>query len=320
MGRKGSEMSLERPAIPADIKRELMIECGHRCACCGEPTALEKAHIVFWSQAKEHTFENLIVLCAVCHHRSHDEEWNRRTLGEYKRRPWVARYRSQPDESPRAIAEFQLDLAPEVFGGAERNRVLAAVSAALDICPQQAVIVSIRAGSVIIDIELPQAAVDALRDNKQLQERVRALVAPIEITRITMKSRPQTSEPFDRFTESNTVEKMIIDVARMIEDESQSVTEVSPRRRVLPTPQERKASCWDYVPGSHLPRQLTDVMVESWVREALIKLNPDVAAQPDRADEVIYSLRACNVRVEFDGLVRANENFMAWLPGEKTDR
>ena len=33
-------------------------------------------------------------------------------------------------------------------------------------------------------------------------------------------------------------------------------------------------------------------MVESWVREALIRLNPEIAAQPDRADEVIYNLRA----------------------------
>lgn len=37
-----------------------------------------------------------------------------------------------------------------------------------------------------------------------------------------------------------------------------------------------------------------------------------------RADEVIYSLRACILSVQSDGLVRANENFMAWLRGEKT--
>ena len=59
-------------------------------------------------------------------------------------------------------------------------------------------------------------------------------------------------------------------------------------------------------------------MVEPWVREALIRLNPEIAAQPDRADEVIYNLRACILSVQADGLVRANENFMAWLRGEKT--
>ena len=54
------------------------------------------------------------------------------------------------------------------------------------------------------------------------------------------------------------------------------------------------------------------------MREALIRLNPEIAAQPDRADEVIYKLRAILLSVQADGLVRANENFMAWLRGEKT--
>src|SRR5213075_2942634 len=38
----------------------------------------------------------------------------------------------------------------------------------------------------------------------------------------------------------------------------------------------------------------------------------------DRADEVIYALRAILLSVQGDGVVRANENFMAWLRGEKT--
>lgn len=75
---------------------------------------------------------------------------------------------------------------------------------------------------------------------------------------------------------------------------------------------------WDYVPGPQLLRQPGEVMVEPWVREALLRLNPEIAAQPDRADEVIYKLRACLLSVQADGLVRANENFMAWLRGEKT--
>lgn len=33
---------------------------------------------------------------------------------------------------------------------------------------------------------------------------------------------------------------------------------------------------------------------------------------------MIYNLRACILSVQADGLVRANENFMAWLRGEKT--
>jgi type I restriction enzyme R subunit len=99
------------------------------------------------------------------------------------------------------------------------------------------------------------------------------------------------------FNESNTVEQMILDAAAK---------------------QSGSDSVWTYVPGSQLPRQSNEVMVESWVREALIRLNPEIAAQSDRADEVIYNLRACILSVQADGLVRANENFMAWLRGEKT--
>jgi type I restriction enzyme R subunit len=75
---------------------------------------------------------------------------------------------------------------------------------------------------------------------------------------------------------------------------------------------------WAYASHIDIPRQLSDVMVEPWLREALIRLNPAIAAQPDRADEVIYNLRACLLSVQADGLVRANENCMAWLRGEKT--
>ena len=75
---------------------------------------------------------------------------------------------------------------------------------------------------------------------------------------------------------------------------------------------------WDYHSVAEVPRQPGDVIVESWLRDALIRLNPEIAAQPDRADEVIYALRAILLSVQGDGLVRANENFMAWLRGEKT--
>ncbi|HUV15296.1 MAG TPA: HsdR family type I site-specific deoxyribonuclease, partial [Pelolinea sp.] len=67
-----------------------------------------------------------------------------------------------------------------------------------------------------------------------------------------------------------------------------------------------------------LPRQLSDVLVEAHLKEALVKLNPAIAAQPERADEVLYKLRAILLSVHTDGLVRANEEFTAWLRGEHT--
>jgi type I restriction enzyme, R subunit len=101
------------------------------------------------------------------------------------------------------------------------------------------------------------------------------------------------------FTESNTVEQIILDTAASLGGEATAVR-------------------WAYAPPTEIPRQLGDTMVETWIREALVRLNPEIESQPDRADEVIYNLRACILSVQADGLVRANENFMSWLRGEKT--
>jgi type I restriction enzyme R subunit len=73
---------------------------------------------------------------------------------------------------------------------------------------------------------------------------------------------------------------------------------------------------WHFVPAIDLPRHFNDVFVEQYVREALIRLNPDIAAQPDRADEVLYKLRAIVLAVRSDGLIRANELFTGWLRNE----
>lgn len=75
---------------------------------------------------------------------------------------------------------------------------------------------------------------------------------------------------------------------------------------------------WRYAPPVDLPRQSQDVLVERWVREALIRLNPDIAIKPDRADDVLYRLRAIIMGVRSDGLVKANEEFAAWLTGERS--
>jgi type I restriction enzyme R subunit len=120
------------------------------------------------------------------------------------------------------------------------------------------------------------------------------------------------------FNESNTVEQMILGT-------------LAPRRSAEPfalreeppgwggsLSAELRPPKWEYVPATEVPRQPGDVMVEAWLRLALIRLNPEIAVQPDRADEVIYALRAILLSVQADGLVRANENFMAWLRGEKT--
>lgn len=75
---------------------------------------------------------------------------------------------------------------------------------------------------------------------------------------------------------------------------------------------------WEYVPRDQLPRSATDALVDSHLRDALVRLNPEIAQRPERADEVFYRLRAILVSVTSDGLVRANEEFATWLRGERT--
>jgi type I restriction enzyme, R subunit len=75
---------------------------------------------------------------------------------------------------------------------------------------------------------------------------------------------------------------------------------------------------WHYIAPQQVPRQPQDVFVESWVREALMRLNPEIAANPDLAEEVLYKLRAIVLSVRSDGLIRANEEFTTWLRGERT--
>ena len=44
---------------------------------------------------------------------------------------------------------------------------------------------------------------------------------------------------------------------------------------------------WKYIPSEQLPRLHSDVLVEPMVKSALIRLNPEIAEDPSRADEVI---------------------------------
>ena len=75
---------------------------------------------------------------------------------------------------------------------------------------------------------------------------------------------------------------------------------------------------WRYAAPAEVPRQIQEVLVESWLHDALIRLNPEIAAQPDRADEVLYKLRAIVLSVRSDGLIRANEEMTAWMRGERS--
>lgn len=85
------------------------------------------------------------------------------------------------------------------------------------------------------------------------------------------------------FNENNTVEQMIINTL--------------------------KKNGWNYISADNLQRDFSDVMVEDMVKNALIRLNPEIAEDSSRADEVIYKLRAMLQHFPSDNLIAQNEVF-----------
>lgn len=111
------------------------------------------------------------------------------------------------------------------------------------------------------------------------------------------------------FTELNSVEHYIID----------QLTGVNLNQgRVAETPMQPYGAEWQFQSPEQLGRGVNEVLVESQVKEALLRLNPEIQVKPELADEVIYKLRAILISVNQIGLVKANEEFFLWLTGEKT--
>jgi type I restriction enzyme R subunit len=75
---------------------------------------------------------------------------------------------------------------------------------------------------------------------------------------------------------------------------------------------------WVYKTAEELNRSVNEVLIESELKAALIRLNPEIALRNELADEVIYKLRAILLNVYQVGLVKANEEFFLWMQGEKT--
>ena len=93
------------------------------------------------------------------------------------------------------------------------------------------------------------------------------------------------------FNEDNTVEQMLIEAATQ--------------------------SGWQYVKSQDIPRSSDSVLVESWLLEALVRLNPITRQQ---AEQVIYKLRAAiTCGGNYDELVTANDRFRTLLFNENTE-
>ncbi|MCP2036960.1 type I restriction endonuclease subunit R [Chryseobacterium sp. HSC-36S06] len=110
------------------------------------------------------------------------------------------------------------------------------------------------------------------------------------------------------FNELNSVEYYII----------QKLTGLNLNSGTVSEPYSSYGVKWEYRSGDELNRSVNEVLLEKELKEALIRLNPEISNNPDLADEVIYKLRAILLSVNQVGLVRANEEFFKWMCGDKT--
>lgn len=89
----------ERPPIPAGLKRQVLVEAGHRCAvptCRQHPVDVH--HILEWSKVRQHHFDNLLALCPTCHRRMREGDIDRLAARQYKANLAVLNSRYEPLE------------------------------------------------------------------------------------------------------------------------------------------------------------------------------------------------------------------------------
>jgi hypothetical protein len=86
---------VNRPTIPADVIRAVLVEAGHRCAIptC-RATTTEVAHIESWATSQDNSLENLIALCPNCHTRfDQKKDIDAKSMRIYKRNLALLNYR-----------------------------------------------------------------------------------------------------------------------------------------------------------------------------------------------------------------------------------
>lgn len=182
-----------RPAIPAEISRQVFIEAGHRCAVCGTPMPLERAHIIPWRKTQDHSLKNLICLCANCHARADDEDWGSATLQRYKEKPWVMRNYEIAEPRPK-LTKIQLTIDMELENFTDKNQdwLQYALAAFLQIPPNAVNIVAMEGGSVKVTVEIPEKSVEKLFEAwKNNDARLESYLAPF----ILIDLQKEVAEP-----------------------------------------------------------------------------------------------------------------------------
>jgi hypothetical protein len=76
---------MNRPQLPSEVRRAVLVEAGHRCAIPTCPALHPKVHhIKPVCEGGRDDFDNLIALCANCHDMAHRGEIDRKAMRQYK--------------------------------------------------------------------------------------------------------------------------------------------------------------------------------------------------------------------------------------------
>lgn len=94
------------------------------------------------------------------------------------------------------------------------------------------------------------------------------------------------------------------------------MTGISERNSVQdPLVRQLSSIGWRHQGGDALDREIEDVLIEADLRDALIRLNPEIAKDPSRASEIIAAINR-DLTLPDDGTpVAANQEFYSWVRG-----
>jgi type I restriction enzyme R subunit len=156
---------MSRPAIPIEIKRDVLFEARHHCAVCCTALPLEYAYVVPWSKSQDHTLENLIALCANCHERADNEKWGVSYLQRYKKSPCIIARASSPPltAEQKVLVDLIIARDPDTMNDKERQRLVSMVAAYVGIPYGQISVVSVSsANSSRVQIQMLSNAASRL--------------------------------------------------------------------------------------------------------------------------------------------------------------
>lgn len=174
-----------KPMIPDEVKTEVLLESGFRCAIDGKPCSIGTVEFTPWHQANEYKAEDLICLCNECYEHAINDSWTEEVLREFKHRPWIAR---QPEDTqdmtdPTSDVRLTIEVQKDEFQQDEPRWLQYAIAAFLDILPRAVQIKKVNKGGAGITVKLQKKKAGILLSAYKRQDpRLAEYLAPLVLS------------------------------------------------------------------------------------------------------------------------------------------